>query len=91
MHAEDSGDLHQRRDAGVAGACLDLLIAGPGYAGREEDLLLGEVESYAADADAVADGAALCEEPGVVIRQGRHSTNALTKIIASQPGLPGIM
>lgn len=90
MYAEDSRDLHQCRDAGIAHAGLDLLVAGPGYARREEDLFLCEVESHAADADAVADGAALCEEPVVVIRQV-HSASVLPKLIIRQPGLPGIM
>ena len=90
MHAQDPRDLHQCRDAGIAHAGLDLLVAGPCYAGREEDLLLCEVESYAADADAVADGAALYEEPVVVIGQV-HSVSVLPKMIISQPGLPGII
>ena len=90
MYAEDSRDFHQCRDAGIAHAGLDLLVAGSGDAGGEEDLLLSEVESYAADADAVADGAALCEEPVVVIRQV-HSVSVLPKLITRQPGLPGIM
>lgn len=90
MHAEDPGDLHQCRDAGIAHAGLDLLVAGAGDAGSEENLLLSEVESYAADADAVADGAALREEPVVVIGQV-HSVSVLPELITSQPGLPGIM
>jgi hypothetical protein len=43
----------------------------------------------ASDADAVADGAALLEQPAVVIGQAGHVTNALPKMIISQPGLPG--
>jgi hypothetical protein len=31
----------------------------------------------------------LAQEPGVVIGQGRHSTNAVPMMIISQPGKPG--
>lgn len=90
MDTQNMSDLHQGADAGVRGPSLDLLVCGPGDAGGEEHALLGAVLVEAPDANAVADGAALPQEPVVVIGQGRHSTNALTKIIISQPGLPGL-
>ena len=91
MRAEYAGDPQQRRDLCIAEAGFDLLVAGAGEAGGEEDLFLGEVVTHASDADAVADGAALCVEPVVVIGQAVHSVNALPQMITSQPGLPGIL
>lgn len=90
MHAEDPRDLDECRDAGIAHAGLDLLIGGARDTGREEHLLLGEVEPQTADTDAVADGAALPEEPVVIIGQV-HSASVLPKMIIRQPGKPGIM
>jgi len=90
MHTQNMSDLQQGGDAGVSRAGLDSLVRGPGDAGREEHGLLGAVLVEAFDANAVADGAALPQEPVVVIGQRRHSTNALTKIIISQPGSPGL-
>ena len=89
MHAEDPGDSMQGADARVGLACLDVLVGGARQAGREEDALLGHVLVETPDADAVADGAALLEQPAVVIGQAGHVTNALPKMIISQPGLPG--
>lgn len=91
MHTENVGDPQQRPDAGIPGAGLDLLIGGAREVSGEEDGLLRHVLAEPPDADAVADGAALMEQPGVVIGQAGHSTNALTKIIISQPCLSGIM
>jgi hypothetical protein len=90
MHAENMSDLQQRGNAGIGRAGLDGLIRGPGDAGGEEHALLGPVVVEAPDANAVADGAALAQEPVVVIGQGWHSTNPMTKIIISQPGQPGL-
>ena len=85
MHTQHASDLQQGRDAGIGRACLDGLIRGPGDAGGEEHALLGAVLAEAPDANAVADGATLPQEPVVVIGQGRHSTNPMTKMIISQP------
>ena len=89
MHTQNMSDPQQGGDAGVRGSSLDLLVRGPGHAGGKEHALLGAVLVEAPDANTVADGAALPQEPVVVIGQGRHSTNPLTKIIISQPGSPG--
>lgn len=85
MHTQNMSDLQQGGDAGVRGSSLDSLVCGPGDAGGEEHGLLSPVLVEAFDANAVADGAALPQEPVVVIGQGRHSTNPMTKIIISQP------
>ena len=90
MHAKYGGDPQQGGDAGVGSAGFDGLVGGATYAGCEEDGLLRAVVAHPADADAVADGASLTEEPLVVIGQRWHSTNAVPKMIISQPGLPGI-
>lgn len=90
MHAKNASDPQQRSDARVAAAGLDLLIGGAREVRREVDGLLGHVLAEPPDANAVADGAALKEQPSVVIGQAGHSTNALTKIIISQPCLSGI-
>lgn len=90
MHTQNMSDLQQRRDTGIGRAGLDCLVGGPGHPGGEEHALLGAVLVDASDANAVADGAALLQEPVVVIGQLWHSTNALTKIIISQPGIPGL-
>jgi hypothetical protein len=90
MHTQNMSNLQQGGDVGVSRAGLDSLVRGPGYAGSEEHGLLGAVLVEALDANAVADGAALPQEPVVVIGQGWHSTNPMTKIIISQPGQPGL-
>lgn len=90
MHTQHASDLRQRRDPGIRGTGLDGLVAGACDAGREEHALLGAVLAESRDANAVTDGAALGEEPVVVIGQVRHSINALPMMIFSQPGLPGI-
>jgi hypothetical protein len=90
MHTQHASDLQQGGDAGVGRAGLDGLIRGPGDAGGEEHGLLSPVLVEAPDANAVADGAAFPQEPVVVIGQGRHSTNPMTKMIISQPGVPGL-
>lgn len=91
MYTQNSGDPQERPDAGIAGAGLDLLIGGARQAGRQVDGLLCAVVAEASDSDAVADGAALLEQPGVVIGEAGHSTNALPKIIGSLPCLSGII
>lgn len=91
MNTQDASDPQQRRDAGIPRASLDLLIGGAREVRGEEHRLLGHVLAEPPDADAVADGAALVEQPGVVIGQAGHSTNGLTKIIISQPCLSGII
>jgi hypothetical protein len=91
MYTKDASDPQQRADARIATAGFDLLVGGAGEVRREVDGLLGHVLAEPPDANAVADGAALTEQPGVVIGQAGHSTNALTKIIISQPCLPGII
>src|SRR5690606_32995691 len=91
VHAQHARNAQQAPDASLRSPGLDLLIGGPGDARRKVHGLLGAVLSYADDADAVADGALLLQEPGVVIGQVRHSTNARPIMIISQPGLPGIM
>jgi hypothetical protein len=91
MDTQNASDPQQRRDARVSRASLDLLVRGAREVRCEEDGLLGHVLAEPPDADAVADGAALMEQPGVVIGQAGHSTNALTKIIISQPCLSGII
>lgn len=91
MDAQNEGDLQQGRDARVRSAGLDGLVGRAAQAGREEDALLGVIAAEPRDPDAVADGASLTQEPLVVIGQGRHSTNAVPKMIISQPCLPGIV
>lgn len=86
MHTQDMGDPQKAGDVGVGGPGLDLLVGGAADVGREKDRLLGAVLMDARDADAVADGATLPREPVVVVGQGWHAANALTKIIISQPG-----
>ena len=85
MNTQNMSDLQQGGDAGIGRACLDGLIRGPGDAGGEEHGLLGPVLVEAPDANAVTDGATLPQEPVVVIGQGWHSTNPMTKMIISQP------
>lgn len=91
MDAEDAGDPQERRDAGIDGAGLDVLVGLAAHAGRQEHAFLGAVLAKACDADAVADGAALPEEPFVVVGQGWHSTHAVPTMILSQPGVPCIL
>lgn len=91
MQAQHVRDAQQGADACVGRAGLDLLIGGAGDAGLEEDGLLGAVLPESADADAVADGAAFAGDPVVAVGQAGHASHALTKIIISQPGLPGII
>lgn len=89
MHAQGARDPYEGADAGVGGTGLDLLVGGSGDAGREENALLGAVLAEAGDSDAVADGSQVAAEPVVIGRVG-HLTHRLTKIIASQPGIPGL-
>jgi hypothetical protein len=91
MHTQDMGNAQQGGDAGILGAGLDGLIGGAGHLCSEEHGFLGAVLSQARDTDAVADGAALCEEPVVVGGQAWHPTNAVPKMIISQPALSGIL
>lgn len=91
MHAQHAGDPPQRSDAGISRAGLDGLIGGPAHSGGEEHALLGAVLVYPGDADAVAEGAALLSEPGVVVGQGWHPSQARLTMIISQPGKPGII
>ncbi|WP_434096898.1 hypothetical protein [Streptomyces prasinus] len=91
VDTEDARDAQEAPDAGLRAAGFDVLVRGTGDPRREEHGLLCPVLPYACDADAVTDGALLLKEPVVVIGQGRHPTNALPKIIVSQPGLPGIL
>lgn len=91
MHTKNPSDPQQRCDTGIRGTGFDLLVCGSGEAGCQEDRLLGAIIAEASHSDAVADGAALAKQPGVVIGQVGHVTNALPKIIISQPGIPGII
>jgi len=91
MYAESAGDPQQRRYPRIHRAGLDVLIGLPPDLGGKEHGLLRAVLADACDADAVADSAALLQEPGVIIGQVRHSTNALPVTIMSQPGIPGIL
>lgn len=91
MYAQHACDPQQRRDPRIQRAGLDVLIGGAADAGSQEDALLGAVLSDAFDADAVADGFAFCEEPGIVIGQVGHSLNAGVINIVSQPGKAGIL
>lgn len=90
MHAQGARDPYQGSNAGVGGASLDPLIGGAGDAGREENAFLGAVLSEAGDSDAVADGSEVAAEPVVIVGRVGHLTHRLTKIIASQPGIPGL-
>jgi hypothetical protein len=91
MQAQDVRDAQQCPDACIGGAGFDLLVGGAGDAGLEENAFLGAVLVEPVDADAVADGAAFAGDPVVAVGQAGHASNALTKIIISQPGLPGIV
>ena len=91
MHAQDAGDTQECRDPGVGRAGLDGLVGGAGDVRGKEDTLLGAVVVEPGDADAVADGAALLEEPLVVVGQAGHAVNAGPIMILSQPGKPGII
>lgn len=88
MYPQYARDPQQRRNACIDGAGLDTLIRGAADAGGEEHALLGAVLADAFDADAVADGPALLEEPVVVIGQRGHSLHAGLILSASQPGKP---
>lgn len=90
MHTQHAGDPQQCADPGVSVAGLDVLEGLTPHLGGQEHGLLGAVLSEAFDADAVADGAALLQEPGVVIGQGGHSTNLVPTMIIRQPGKPGL-
>lgn len=91
MDTEDACDPVQAADAGVCRPVLDVLVAGAGQAGRQEDRFLGAVLPEPCDADAVADGEAFLAEPVVVIGDGGHPVNAVPKIIIGQPGKPGLL
>lgn len=91
VHTQDTGDLQQGGDFDVHRTGLDLLIRGAGDSGLEEHPLLGHVLAQTYNADAVADGAAFVEEPGVVVGQAWHSTHAGLFMIDSQPGAPGFL
>lgn len=91
VYAEHVGDPEKGRDARVRRPGFHRLVCRAAYAGREEDGFLGAVVVQPADPDAVTDGASLAVEPLVVVGQGRHSVNAVPKMIISQPGLPGII
>jgi hypothetical protein len=91
MYAQHPSNPQQRRNAGIRSAGFDVLVGRAADTGGQENALLGAVLAESFDADAVADGAAFLNEPGVVIGQAGHSTYALPKIIVSQPGKPGIM
>lgn len=88
MHAEDPSDPQQRRDAGVHRAGLDVLIGLAAHPGGEEHGLLCSVLAQSRYADAVTDGTAFGGEPGVVIGQLGHATNAQQIMIIRQPGIP---
>ena len=91
MYAQYAGDPQQGRDVGVRRAGFDGLIRGPADPGGQEHAFLGAVPVESRDADAVADGAALLEEPVVVIGQGWHACQAGPILVASQPGEPGLL
>jgi hypothetical protein len=91
MYAQDAGDPHQRRDVRIRPAGFDVLVGGAAHLGGQEHALLGAVLVQAGDADAVADGAALLQEPVVVIGQVWHATTLGPIMIASQPGSPGLL
>lgn len=91
MYPQHARDPQQRPDARVQRAGLDTLIGGPTDPGRQEDALLGAVLAKSFNADAVADGFAFSEEPGVVVGQVGHSLHAGATMITSQPGIPGIL
>jgi hypothetical protein len=91
VYAQHAGDPQQRRNAGVRLAGLDVLVNGAAHPGGKEHRFLGSVLAEPRDADTVADGAALLEEPGVVIGQVGHQRNAGLIMIASQPGKPGFL
>jgi hypothetical protein len=74
MYAQHAGDPQQRPNPRISPAGLHVLIHGAAQPGSQEHGLLGPVLVDARDADAVADGAALIEEPGVVIGQLWHAT-----------------
>ena len=90
MHAQDAGNPQQRRNPHIGGPVFDLLVGGAGEAGGEVDALLGHVLVDAPDADAVADGLALLEEPVVVVGQPGHPIDTRPLMILSLPGIPGI-
>ena len=91
VHAQHARDADQRRDARVRPAGLNLLVGRSRDARGQEDSLLGHVLVQSAHADAVADGAALLQEPVVVIGQAGHPTNVAPTMIVSQPGKPGLL
>lgn len=72
MHAENAGDPQQCRRTGVNRAGLDSLIGRAAHLGGKEHRLLSAVLAKPFDADAVADGAATFEEPGIIIGQVGH-------------------
>ena len=91
MHAQHASDAQQRRDLGVRLAGLDLLVHGAAHPRGQEHGLLGAVLADPLDADAVADGLAFSEQPGVVIGQVGHSLHTGAIMITSQPGKPGFL
>lgn len=91
MDTEDVSDPQQSGNAHVHRAGLDGLVRGPGNAGGEEHLLLGEVLPHTGDANAVTDGEALTTEPGIVIGQVGHSSETRPILIFSQPSTQGLL
>ena len=91
MHTQGSRDAQQGRDAGVHQAGLDVLVGLAPELRGEENGLLGSVLTDPDHTDAVADGLAFTEEPGVVIGQVGHLLHAGPTMIISQPGIPGIL
>lgn len=91
MYPQHTRDPQQRRNARIDGTGLDTLIRGAADTGGEEHALLGAVLADAFDADAVADGPALLEEPVVVIGQRGHSLHAGSIMMVSQPGKPCLL
>ena len=91
MYAQHAGDPQQRGHSRISPAGFHVLIHGPRDPGSQEYGLLGAVLADPCDADAVADGAALLEEPGVVIGQVWHATTLGPSMITSQPGKPGLL
>lgn len=91
MYPQYAGDPQQRRDPRVSLAGFHVLVHGSAQLCGEEHGLLGPVLADPLDADTVADGAALREEPGVVNGQVGHPRNAGAIMIISQPGEPGLL
>lgn len=88
-HSDYAGDPQQGVECRVRCPGLDLLVVGPVHRDREIDPLLGEVVVLAGYLDAPADALPFAQHPCVIAvgGVGWHSTNALTAMIISQPGL----